>query len=167
MNDQNILVMGAGNLMRRDDGIGPFVIDQLRNEPLPSNVILKDAGTDGLSMIDAISEFNQIVVIDAVDLNQRPGDIRIFTPAELKSVNGADSLSTHGFSLADLFELMRLLGYRAGIKIIGVQPEDIGYGNGFSEALGARVSELMEIIKNTLQNLQPALPPHRPSFKPK
>jgi len=150
MNNRKILVMGAGNPMRRDDGIGPFIIEQLRMDSLPANVFLKDAGIDSLSMIDAMSEFDQVLVIDAVDMKQKPGDIRIFTPAEVKTAVGSDSFSTHGFGLADLFELMQLLGYRVRIRVIGIQPEDIGYGHEFSEALGARMSELIEMVRNTV-----------------
>lgn len=140
--------------MRRDDGIGPFVVDRLRREPLPANIILKDAGTDALSIIDMITEFDRAVVIDAVDMNRRPGDICRFTPIEVKTVSGADSFSTHGFGLADLFELLHLMGYRIRILIVGIQPEDMSYGSGFSIAVTARISELLDIVKNTLADLQ-------------
>jgi hydrogenase maturation protease len=140
------LILGVGNPLRRDDGIGPLIVGKLDQEEL-KNVDIQDGGTDGLGLIEYLKEYPRAIIIDAVEMNLEPGAIRSFKLEEVKVNIKADTLSTHGFGLAEVFELMKSLNIETEVKVIGVQPESIEFGEGLSQEVLLKVSKIIEIIK--------------------
>lgn len=147
--DSKILVMGVGNTFRLDDGIGCEIIKILRLENI-SNAVFIDGGTDGLSLLDQISEYSRVIIIDAVKMQEQPGVIKVFTPDEAKIKIKNDVLSTHGFGLAEVLRLVEKLNIKSNIIIIGIQPKDIGFGEGLSDELKNQIPKILELIKNML-----------------
>ena len=144
------LIIGVGNILRRDDGIGPAVIERLRAEPI-SSVDLRDGATDGLTVIEYLKPYQRAVIIDAVDMQAEPGTIRMFTPEEAIINIKAEALSTHGFGLAEVLKLMQSLEIKTELKIIGVQPESIEFGEGLTEKVKVRVEEIAELVKEEIK----------------
>ncbi|RKX92256.1 MAG: hypothetical protein DRP59_05895 [Spirochaetes bacterium] len=144
MNDFEDLILGVGNPLRRDDGIGITVVKKLQElkkagtSPL-SRVVIIDGGTDGLGLMEFLKVYKNVILIDAVEMGLPPGTVKQFTPNEAVFKIKEDSLSTHGFGIAELITLSRELGIIPGITIIGVQPEDSGYGEGLSPAVNQAV----------------------------
>ncbi len=147
MNDKGTLILGVGNPLRRDDGIGLASIQKLKElkqsgELLTIRADIIDGGTDGLGLIEYLKAYKNVIIIDAVEMALPPGTVKPFTPDEAVLKINKDSLSTHGFGIAELITLSRELGIFPGITIIGVQPEDSGYGEGLS----TKVSQALGII---------------------
>lgn len=141
------LIVGFGNTLRRDDGIGPAVIAHLRNIETNSNITMLDGGTDGFALIDYAKEYEKVIIIDAVNMDLPPGEIRVFTPEEAIINIKTDSLSTHGFGLAEVLKLLDGLELKHDLKIIGIQPEDISFGEGLSLEVMDKVSEIGRLAR--------------------
>jgi len=144
------IVIGVGNPLRRDDGIGSAVIQKLlslktENSKL-KDVDLLDGGTDGLSLLNSIEEYSRAIIVDAVIMGVVPGTIKIFTPSEAIINVQFDALSTHGFGLAEMLKLAMQLQIETEIIVVGVQPLDIDFGHGLSEAISAMIPDLIKII---------------------
>jgi hydrogenase maturation protease len=147
-----ILVLGVGNPFRRDDGIGPAVISHLKSEWrfTDSKVDLLDGGIDGLSLIDCIEGYEKVLVVDAVDMGAVPGEVRMFSPEEAKLTIKADTLSTHGFGLAEVIALMEKLEMKPDMHIIGIQAKDVNFGEGMSPEVSSKIEEILKLIKEHL-----------------
>jgi hydrogenase maturation protease len=143
------LILGVGNTWRRDDGVGIEAIELLRQENLP-NVDLIDGGIDGLSLIDTIKQYQQAIIIDAVDMQLTPGTVKSFDAEEARIKIKHDALSTHGFGLAEVIGLLEKLGCNTEIKIIGVQPQDISFGEGVTEPVKASLLEIVKLCRSIL-----------------
>jgi len=115
-------VVGLGNLVHADDGIGVHAIQRLMTDPrVPSDVVLMDGGTQGLSLLPHVSGFDRLLVIDAIDVGESPGTlIRL----EGKACDGlCGKPSVHQLGFADMMIAMRLLGDEVPeVVVLGVQP---------------------------------------------
>ena len=78
--NKDILVLGVGNLLLKDEGVGIHVIQALEKEGLPPNVSLMDGGTGGLHLIGWIQDYNRIIMVDATLDHNPPGTIRLIRP---------------------------------------------------------------------------------------
>jgi hydrogenase maturation protease len=116
------LVLGLGNLVHSDDGLGVHAIQSLTNDPrVLSDVVLMDGGTQGLSLLPHISAFQRVLVIDAMDVGEAPGTVLRLEGKALKNLPGKASVHQLGF--ADLLVALELLGELPGeIVLLGVQP---------------------------------------------
>ncbi len=140
-----ILVVGVGNSWRHDDGIGPHVIDILNQQSFEAADLL-DGGIDGMALLDKLTPYDYAIIVDAVNMGEVPGTIKAFSAQEAKLIT-SDALSTHGFGLAELVMLMAELEIETQIKIIGVQPLDIEFGEGLSPEVEANTDKIINLIK--------------------
>lgn len=143
-----ILVVGVGNSWRHDDGIGPHVINILNQQSFEAADLL-DGGIDGMALLDKLAPYDYAIVIDAVNMGADPGTINAFSAQEAKLITN-DALSTHGFGLAELITLMTELEIKTQIKIIGVQPFDIEFGEGLSPEIEAQTDKIITLIKEEI-----------------
>ena len=145
------VIIGVGNLLRKDDGIGPAVIETLMGSRVRKNdkqdeITLLDGGTDGLALLDIIKQYQKAIIIDAVDMGQAPGTVRAFTPQEAKINIKSDALTTHSFGLAELLSLCEQLEIKTKIQIIGIQPQDISFGEGLSPIIEQQIPAIIRRI---------------------
>lgn len=151
MAERKTLILGVGNPFRRDDGIGPAVIQRLQaDNNLPNGVDVRDGGTDGLALLDYMQGYDRVLIVDAVDMGLTPGEIRIFSPEEATLHINADALSTHGFGVAEVVALMERLDMRLDLKILGIQAQDVAFGDEMSPAVAAQLDALLELVRTTL-----------------
>lgn len=137
------LILGVGNPLRQDDGVGPEVIKQLSKVNPRIDADILDGGTDGLGLIEVLGQYEKVVIIDAVEMKKKPGTVELFKPRQIKFAPARDSLSSHGFGLAEILSLLTTLEIDTDISIIGVQPKCIGFG----EELSHEVASMLEQIK--------------------
>ncbi len=125
---EKTLVIGVGSVLRGDDGIGIRVIDELQKEKFPSKVKLLSGDISGLELIKYFPEFERIIIIDAVDIKDKPGTIKSFNSSEIKKSDFSDIVSTHGMTLLETLTLAEKLDISSEIIIVGIQPKDISFG---------------------------------------
>ena len=143
------LVVGLGNPLMGDDGIGVTVARDLRFRRCISAPVI-EAGTPGFGLIELLTDERPVVFIDAVDAGRTPGSVFWVDPNEVAGETLRYSL--HQVTLADVIDLLKATGAKADIKIIGIQPEKIGAGLDLSEALADRLPEIIESTETMLRD---------------
>lgn len=148
--NKDILVLGVGNLLLKDEGVGIHVIRALEKEELPPNVSLMDGGTGGLHLISWIQDYNRIIMVDATLDHNPPGTIRLI---RLRYATDFPPLmSAHEVGLRDMIEAMILTEKLPDIQLIVVSAEDISeVGMELTPAVEAAVPEVVEMVKQIIQ----------------
>ena len=141
MNVEKILILGVGNLVMGDEGIGIHVVRELEKQNLPDNVIVIDGGTGGFHLLEYFQTYKTIILIDATMDNKLTGTISVIQPRF--SSDFPPSLSAHDIGLKDLLESAQILGslpktYLITITIEKIQNMEI---------------ELSEDIRKTIPNV--------------
>jgi hydrogenase maturation protein HypF len=149
VSSKQLLIIGLGNPWRKDDGIGPALIARLQENPeLNIHADCVDGGTDGLGLVSIIEPYERALIVDAVRMGLAPGTIKVFTPDDVILNVHSDSLSTHGFGLAQVIELLRKMGNTTALTIVGIEPESVGFGEGLSPVVEKSLPEVIKIIFN-------------------
>jgi len=145
------LIVGLGNLLLSDDGVGVRTIQRLQGK-LPENdeVQVLDGGTSGLDLLYYLEGVSRLIVVDAVDQDQPPGTlIRLVgeqVPAYLSM-----KISPHQVSLPDLLVAARLINlYPEKIIVWGVQPASLEWGTELSQEVAEQVDPLVEKVIDEL-----------------
>ncbi len=139
-NRQSALILGIGNPQRGDDGVGPAVIEWLRGQSLPANIMLVDGGTSGLDIISHLMDRQCAIIVDAANLGCAPGEWQRFTPDAVRWQANDTSLSLHSAGLAEALALAAALKVLPEEVIIyGVQPARVDWSSELSDAVRAAV----------------------------
>ena len=145
-----ILVIGIGSILKGDDGIGPRVIDELEKDSLPDNVVLERGDLSGMDLIKFFPEFKRVIIVDAADMKEPPGEIKVFTFDQIKESTFSDSFSTHGMALLETLTLSKALDMKPEIVIVGVQPKDVSYNLKLSGLIESKIPVIVDTIKELL-----------------
>jgi len=140
------LVLGLGNLVHGDDGVGVHAIQRLETHPdFPPDVMLMDGGTQGLSLIGHISGFQRLLVIDAVDAGEAPGTLIRLEGEAVDTLPGKPSVHQLGF--ADLMIALKLLGDAPQqVVVLGVQPKSTEWTMELTEPVRACMDNLLAVV---------------------
>jgi len=153
MKEKRILVLGVGNVLLRDEGIGVRTVERLQLDyRFSSNVELMDGGTLGLRLLDPISQADYVIVVDAVQNGQAPGTLyRLPTEELAKRVTFKNSL--HQLDLVETLAYCDILGMRPEeAVIIGIEPADISpWGTELTEVVQSRFSELCDRVLKEIE----------------
>lgn len=125
MSTERILVMGVGNPLMRDEGVGPRVVELLRSGyDFPDNVEVVDAGTMGFMILDVMRGFDRMIVVDAVKGTGHPaGTVFLLTPDEIAPNQVMHSL--HDTRLVDVLQAAELIDITPETIAVGVQIDAI------------------------------------------
>jgi hydrogenase maturation protease len=142
-----VLVLGIGNLVMSDDGVGVVVVQRLQREyRLPGYVDVMDGGTLGLDILPRLEGIERLVVVDAVETGQKPGTCVRLTGEELP-IALETKISPHQMGLKDLLAVARLMGhFPREMVLIGVQPGDIEIGTELTPAVEAQVDNMLAAV---------------------
>lgn len=140
---RRILVLGVGNILYTDEGVGVRCVEKLEREyEFSDNVTLLDGGTLGMRLMDALLNCDTAIVLDAVLGGAQPGTIYRCTGDDLrKSLAFKDSM--HQTDLVDTLIYCGLVGTRPDAVVIGIEPHDYQSMNvEVSEVLAARLDDM-------------------------
>jgi hydrogenase maturation protease len=118
MNSEKTLIMGLGNLLLQDEGIGVHTLYELQKMDWPDQVDLLDGGTGGFVLLSLFQEYKNLIIIDATLSEEPEGTIKVLTPRFSKDF--PKSLSTHELGLKDMIESAILLEQVPNIHLITV-----------------------------------------------
>jgi hydrogenase maturation protease len=138
------VVLGLGNTLHSDDGIGAQAIERLRSDPrIPDDVALIEGGTLGLELLTYIWDCSYLLVLDAVDVGEAPGTLIRVSGEELQTLSGKGSV--HQLGVADLLVALRVLANRTPeVVLLGVQPASVEWGTELSPAVAAVLPALAD-----------------------
>jgi len=139
---RHVTVLGLGNILLSDDGIGVHVARSLAMNPgSPQGLRALDGGTLGFRLMEALTQSDSVLIVDAALLGEKPGAIRLLERDELqRHVSRNGRMSAHEAGLSDMLTLARLEGWAPRhLALLAVQPETIDWGDALSEALARSV----------------------------
>ncbi|MBP8972468.1 MAG: hydrogenase maturation protease [Anaerolineae bacterium] len=142
------LILGVGNPLRGDDGVGVLAVQRLLARPdLPAGVAVVDGGTAGLGLIPLIENYRRVVLVDAVLMGEPPGTVRRFAWHEARVAGHERHLSLHQSDLADALALAEALGSLPPVIIVyGVQPQHTDWEQPLSEAVARALPGLVNAL---------------------
>ena len=147
-----ISLIGLGNILLRDEGVGVHLIEALKRKiDFPENILLLDGGTMGLDLLPYMEGVEKILFIDALDLQKESGAIAILEDNDIPSFI-MPKLSFHQVGLADLLFASKFKGVLPPkVTLLGIQPEKIEAGLTLSETLHCHLEDFLNIILEKLR----------------
>lgn len=140
-----ILILGIGNTLLSDEGVGIVAMQQLQAQfGARDDIEFLDGGTLSFTLAVPISECDALLVIDAAELHAAPGTVRSFEGAAMDQFLGANRKSSvHEVGLLDLMSISQLTGHwPAQRALIGVQPALVGWGETLTAEVAAALPEV-------------------------
>ncbi len=154
--EPKIIVLGIGNVLMSDEGIGVRVVEKLQAEyRFPPNVEIYDGGTTGLrGLMPLIDEADNLVVIDAVNGPGEPGSIYRYNLDDFK-LTIPKKLSAHDIGLIECLAIAELKEkVPEKVVIIGIKPESLSAeGMGLTETIKNRLEELTKMTVEVITSL--------------
>lgn len=122
---KKILILGIGNILQSDDGLGVYIVNEIlkSNIPLPENVEVMDGGTAGFDLLSLMEDRKKIIIVDALKADDTPGSIYRFKPEH--AVSSDNMFSLHQVGILEVIRFLKLLGHNPEIEIVGIVPKDI------------------------------------------
>lgn len=155
MIEDRIVVLGVGNVLLRDEGVGVRTIEELQRQyTLPANVRVVDGGTQGLWLLSTIQEADHLIVVDAVLGGDEPGTIYRLTRDDLPKGLRIKQ-SAHDSDLVEALNLCALLDAQPkSVVVVGIEPADIQpFGVDLTEKIATKVDELVLRVLDELKAL--------------
>jgi hydrogenase maturation protease len=148
-----ILVLGIGNTVMSDDGVGPKVVQRLLKEyQLPAFVDVMDGGTLGLDILPRLEGVNRLLIVDALETGMSPGTCIRLTGDEIPFALET-KISPHQMGLKDLLSVSHLMEGQLPeeMVLIGVQPESIEMDTELSPVVEAEMDKLLTLVIEELK----------------
>ena len=145
------LVLGIGNTLLSDEGIGVHVVEHLagRHGDLPG-VTFMDGGTLGFMLAEALAHHQRLVVVDAARMDREPGAVGCYEGTAMERYLKGNRQSVHEVGLVDLLDMAHLSDhYPERIALIGVEPLTLQWG----ESPSAPVADAIEPAGNEVMQL--------------
>ncbi|NVN90871.1 MAG: HyaD/HybD family hydrogenase maturation endopeptidase [Desulfuromonadales bacterium] len=148
----SVLVLGIGNLIMTDDGIGVRVVQQLaKHYRIPEGVELLEGGTLGLNLLSDLKGVERLLVVDALETGQLPGTLQRLEGDEIP-LAFETRLSPHELGLKDLLTVAAMLGDSPQEVVLwGIQPERLDLGEDLSASVAARLDDLTDRVADELR----------------
>lgn len=148
-----IKIIGCGNLLRGDDGIGIWVLRELEKYPLPQEVELVDMGTRGMDILFQLEGAQKVIIIDAVMSGGEPGAIYRMKREDLGKSN-VNFLSLHDLNWQDGLALAeKTLGknFPREVLMVGVEIENLKMGIGLTRPVKDSLPSVVNLIQKELR----------------
>ena len=152
--EKKVMVLGVGNILLRDEGVGVRVIERLKaSYEFPPEVELMDGGTAGLDLMPFMEGYKHVIIVDTLKTTEPPGSIFRFTPEDI-DIKVPYKTSLHQIGMVEVFAIAEALGKKIEAVIIGIQPEDMSdWGLELTQTIEAKIPELMELVLKELKAL--------------
>jgi hydrogenase maturation protease len=146
---EDILVLGIGNVLLGDEGIGVHAISTMESMKWPEHVHLLDGGTGGFHLLSIFQQYKKIILIDATLDGKKSGTVSLLKPKYAKDF--PQTLSAHDIGLKDLVQSAALLGFLPEISLITVsisdqQPLSMDLSEKVRNSVGEVISRIQILI---------------------
>lgn len=147
---KDTVIIGIGNILLQDDGVGVHVIKQLENEKLPSTIELVDGGTSTLDMLGFFLDYKKVIVVDCLRAGLEPGTIYKIKPEDIKSYK-KENLSIHDVQILDVVRMANMMNKYPQVIIFGIEPEKIAVGLEMTQTMVTKIPEIIYNIKKEIE----------------
>ena len=146
MNPKKILILGLGNILLGDEGVGVRIAEQLASHSLPEEVEIIDGGTAGYELISFLEGREKVIIVDAVKTEDKPGSVYKVDLSILVE-DPTMHLSLHQIGLKNVFKMASLMEINPEVTLIGVVPKDYqSYKIGLSKEVEKAIPIVIKAI---------------------
>lgn len=151
------LILGVGNVLWADEGIGPRLIQLLDQRGRCGSAELMDGGTQGLYLLPLLTGATRVVLLDAVDLDREPGAIVVLDDDAISALGRGRPLSLHQTSLHDLLAAAALIGWRPQwLRLVGIQvAQTEAWGEPLTPLVAAALPRAAAMVEELLGVAEP------------
>jgi hydrogenase maturation protease len=143
------VILGVGNLLLRDEGVGVHAAVNLQDYPLPENFEVIEGGTDGFKLFHIIMEADRLIVVDCVKGGDEPASIYRFDIDDFDHFPDIYKTSVHQISITEVVNLSGTMRTPPRTTIVGVEPEEISMSMELSPKIKAKLPKVLEIVLET------------------
>lgn len=148
---KRVLVMGVGNYILSDEGIGVHAVKELEKMEWPENVEIYDAGTTGLLSIHKVLDADVMIAIDAIEYREEPGTMIIFDKTDIMMNKLPIKLSAHEIGFQEMLLQAELHDKSPDVvKLIGIVPESLATGIELSPCCQEVLPKVLEEAKKLI-----------------
>lgn len=148
-NGGHVLVLGIGNVLMGDEGVGVHVVQHLDRTPLPANIQCLDGGTGSFLLLEPMQQASRVILIDAAIDGNAPGTVRRLTPRF--SSDYPTTLTAHDIGLKDLLDAAYLTGDRLDVILFAVSidpPQEVE--TELSPTIAKRMPQIARMVMDEL-----------------
>lgn len=151
----SIAVVGVGNELFKDEGFGIYVSKQLAHTP-PMGVAVVEGGTSSISLLPLFFEYENLIFLDIIKVNDEPGSIFVF---DLNSVKIKSDIvnSFHDIGVSEVYNTAKMLGSKASVYVVGIVPYDYHNVGCVTELLLKKVplfiNEVQKLVAKIMQEI--------------
>jgi hydrogenase maturation protease len=147
----NILILGVGNLLLSDEGVGVHVAQKMMEMDMPPHVRVVEGGTDGFGLINIILEADRLILVDAVRGGGEPGAVYRFDIEDCPAEANIFKTSVHQVSILEVINLSGLIGSTPKTTIIGVEPKSLEMGMELSAEIEAKIPAIIRLVMEEVE----------------
>lgn len=141
------VVLGIGNLLLRDEGVGIHVVKALAGHQFPPDVEVIDGATAGCDLLPLISGADRVVIVDALEGGEPPGAVYRLTPEDFDQEPHEGSVSLHDIGITDVLKMLKLMeGHLPPVVIVGIEPGKIEVGLELTPEVAASLPFVLELV---------------------
>jgi len=148
-----LLVIGIGNPLLSDDGVGLQLLEKIENRIDNELVEFIDGGTQGIALLGRLENRQAIIFLDAVSLDAKPGTVHYLSKDEVLSIDNKQTTAHEGNATQILKTALLTGDLPENIFVIGIEPEKLKTEIGLSETVSNALPETIKLIENTIHNL--------------
>ncbi len=148
-----VMVVGIGNLIMQDDGVGVHAIKALEALGLPEEVELIDGGTNSYDLIEEFCRAEQLIIVDAMHAGGEPGTIYRAPLDELGLQSVENITSLHEMHFVEAMKMTRMLGYDPPTIVFGIEPAEVAVSLELSPQVAEKLPRLVELMQEEILQL--------------
>jgi len=148
---KHILILGVGNLLLSDEGVGVHIAQKMMSMDLPPEVQVVEGGTDGFGLVNVIVQADRMILIDAVKGGGQPGSIYRFNIEDCPPYPDLFKTSVHQISILEVINLSSLIASTPQTTIIGVEPACVEIGMQLSPQVEAKIPKVIQMIQEEVE----------------
>ena len=148
---KRILILGVGNLLLSDEGVGVHVAQRMMTMDMPPEVQVVEGGTDGFGLVNVISQADRMILIDAIKGGGQPGSIYRFEIEDCPPYPDIFKTSVHQISILEVINLSGLIGSTPRTTIIGIEPACMEMGMNLSPVVEAKVPSVIRMVQEEVE----------------
>jgi len=155
LDHQDVLVMGVGNPLMGDDGVGKHIIELLAEHLLPPNVKIENAGLPGWELPAWLEGWSNVILVDAIQMGESPGSWRRLLPEQMRLEMEHDAFSLHqpdlacGLALAEALDILP-----ENLILYGIEPAAVNPGETLSAAVRLSLPDVVASILDDLEKIK-------------
>jgi hydrogenase maturation protease len=149
---KKLLVLGVGNILLTDEGIGVHAVHEVLKESWPDDVEFIDGGTFTQDIFFLFQEYEIILVLDIVKGGNKPGTIYRLIESDLRK-DESQTLSLHDIDLLDSLNMTKLLGHSPELHVLGIEPENLSWNMEMSPTFKRLFPDFLKIVRQEIERL--------------